>query len=318
MASTPQLSENLPGKLRSVARRAMEDEDDQELLRRFAEDHDELAFEVIVRRHGPMVLGVCQRIMNHRQDAEDAFQATFLVLVQKASSLRKPELLANWLYGVACRIARKTCNRETRRAQQEPSAMSTNEAGSDPTTQAEWRELLSVMDEELQQLPSKYRQPLVLCYLSNMTNEEAAQRLGVPVGSMSYRLGRARQMLQERLERRNQSLPAGFFAGVAFSQALPEVSGNLISATVSLAKGLSTSVPVPSSAPAVELAHTALQAMAREKKQFLILSTLAVLLATFGLSIIVTQFLAGELWQGPPNDYYVIKGSSVPASVFSK
>jgi RNA polymerase sigma factor (sigma-70 family) len=300
----------------------VEEESDPELLRRFAEHRDESAFEAIVRRHGPMVLGVCQRILSHRQDAEDAFQATFLVLVQKASSLRQPELLASWLYVVAGRIARKAKNSQSRRVQQEPSAMST-QASPDPRTEAEWRELLSIMDEELQQLPSKYRQPLVLCYLGNMTNEEAAEKLGWPLGSMSYRLARAREMLQKRLQKRNRSLPAGYFAGMALPLALPQVSGELISTTVSLAKALSASTAgaaagAASSAAPVQMALTTLRAMALEKRKILIASAVAVLLAVFGLGVIVSQFFAGEFGQRPANNYYMIKGSSVPAGVFCK
>lgn len=298
----------------------MEEESDQQLLRRFREYGDERAFEAVVRRHGPMVLGVCQRILSHRQDAEDAFQATFLVLVQKAASLRQPELLANWLYIVACRIARKA--RNNRHVKREPTAMA-NQPSSDPTTEVEWRELLSIMDEELQQLPSKYRQPLVLCYLSNMTNEEAAKKLGWPLGSMSYRLARAREMLQKRLQRRNRSLPAGYFASMGLPLAVPQLSPNLVTTTVSLAKALSGSTAAAaaattSSSPAVNLAVNTLKAMASEKKTHLILNMAALLLIALGISIIVTQFMAGELVQPPRNDYYLIKGSSVPAAVFGK
>lgn len=314
MASIPQLSERAS----SAELRRMEEQSDQQLLRRFCEYGDEKAFEAIVRRHGPMVLGVCQRILNQRQDAEDAFQATFLVLVQKAASLRQPELLANWLYVVACRIARKA--RNTRRGQQESTAM-TSQPGPDPSNEVEWRELLSIMDEELQQLPTKYRQPLVLCYLSNMTNEEAAKKLGWPLGSMSYRLSRARQMLQQRLQRRNRSLPAGYFAGMGLPLAVPQVSSDLVATTVGLAKTLTSSTAgaaVASSSPAVNLAMNTIKAMASEKKVHLILNMVAILLVTFGVSIIVAQYLAGELVQPPRNDYYLIKGSSVPAAVFGK
>jgi RNA polymerase sigma factor (sigma-70 family) len=174
---------------------------DGELLKRFAQQHEEAAFAALLRRHGPMVLSVCRRVLRSIHDAEDAFQVTFLVMVQKAHRLRKPELLGNWLYGVAYRTALHARQRAGRRSEREREAAAmSSDATSDP--EIESSELPRVLDEELHRLPQKYRAPLVLCYLEGKTNAEAAQLLGWPSGSMSYRLARGRELLRERLQSR--------------------------------------------------------------------------------------------------------------------
>jgi RNA polymerase sigma factor (sigma-70 family) len=185
---------------------------DRQLLERFVRQRDEAAFSALVRRHGPMVLGVCRRVLDNAHDAEDAFQATFLVLVRRAGSIGRPELLANWLYGVAYRTAKKARAGVLRRRTQERLAASMPRA--EPGVEAAWQDLRTLLDEELQRLPDKYRAPLVLCYLEGKTNEEAARQLGWPPGSMSARLARGRELLRERLEgrRRNGLLPAPLFA----------------------------------------------------------------------------------------------------------
>ncbi len=174
---------------------------DGELLQRFAQQHEEAAFAALLRRHGPMVLSVCRRVLHRIDDAEDAFQATFLVMVEKAHRLRRPELLGNWLYGVAYRTALHARRRVARRSEREKEAAAmSSDAVSD--REIESRELRRVLDEELHRLPQKYRAPLVLCYLEGKTNEEAARLLGWPSGSMSYRLARGRELLRGRLQAR--------------------------------------------------------------------------------------------------------------------
>ncbi len=173
---------------------------DGQLLEWFVHHREEAAFAALVRRHGPMVLSVCRRVLRNSHDAEDAFQATFLVLAEKAPSVRQPELLANWLYGVAYRTALHARRRASRRSEREREVATLSTVSGDSEMEA--RELRRVLDEELQALPEKYRAPLVLCYLEGMTNEEAARRLGWPSGSMSYRLARGRELLRERLESR--------------------------------------------------------------------------------------------------------------------
>lgn len=173
---------------------------DGQLLEWFVHQREEAAFAALVRRHGPMVLSVCRRLLRNSHDAEDAFQATFLVLAQKASRLRQPELLANWLYGVAYRTALHARRRASRRSEREREVATPSTSSGESDIEA--REVRRILDEALQGLPEEYRAPLVLCYLEGMTNEEAARRLGWPSGSMSHRLARGRELLRERLESR--------------------------------------------------------------------------------------------------------------------
>jgi RNA polymerase sigma-70 factor (ECF subfamily) len=180
-----------------------------------------------------MVQGVCRRILGDVHAAEDAFQAVFLVLVRKSAAIRQPELLANWLYGVACRIARKARISAIRKETRE------RRAGKMPTQEQlldlEWTELKAVLDDELSQLPEKYRAPLVLCYLCGQTNVEAAAQLGWPSGSMSERLARAREMLRTRLNRRGLTLSAGLLALLLTQKAASaDVSPRLVDATVKI------------------------------------------------------------------------------------
>jgi RNA polymerase sigma factor (sigma-70 family) len=189
---------------------------DGELLARFAGGGDRAAFAEIVRRHGPLVLGVCRRVLGHRPDADDAFQATFLILARKAERIDRPERLGNWLYGVATRVAfkaRSTAARwRARESRVEPMA-----PAPDPLLGLAMRELQLALDEELNRLPERHRVPLVLCYLEGKTHEEAADELGCPTGSMSWRLGRAREALRRRLVRRGLTLSVGlvFLLGCA-------------------------------------------------------------------------------------------------------
>src|ERR1051326_6978547 len=136
---------------------------DSDLLERFTTRHEEPVFEALLQRHGPLVLGVCQRVLNHEQDAEDAFQATFLVLARRAGSIRKRTSLGSWLYGVAYRLSLKLKASGARRHAHERrvAAMSRQES---PVDEAAWQELRPVIDQELYGLPEKYRAPLVLCY----------------------------------------------------------------------------------------------------------------------------------------------------------
>jgi RNA polymerase sigma factor (sigma-70 family) len=212
---------------------------DAQLLERFVRDGDESAFAALVERYGPMVMGACRRVLDHAQEAEDAFQATFLLLVRKARTLKHPERLSNWLYGVACRIARKARARAARRAHHERQASSPLPPPPDPALTAAWRELRAQLDEELQTLPAKYRAPLVLCYLDGLTNEQAAHRLGWPTGSISYRLARGRELLRDRLRRRFPNIPPPLFALLPVGCALiSSVPAELIEAVVKLGMAL--------------------------------------------------------------------------------
>jgi RNA polymerase sigma factor (sigma-70 family) len=186
------------------------DASDARLLERFALAGDADAFAALVRRHGPLVWRVCRRVLAHDQDAEDAFQATFLVLARKASSVRRPEALASWLHGVAYRVARKARARRDRPAP--PGEEAVDPAAADPGHEAAWRELGRLIEAEVHALPQEYRLPLLLCYWEGKTNEEAARQLGWPSGTVKTRLARARRLLHGRLARRGVTLSAGVVA----------------------------------------------------------------------------------------------------------
>jgi RNA polymerase sigma factor (sigma-70 family) len=187
------------------------------LLARFSAERDETAFAVLVRRHGPMVFGVCRRVLRDRHAAEDALQATFLVLARKAGQLREPGSLAPWLYGVAARVAARARLEAARRRRRERQA-GVREAV-EPTEDAVWRDLRPVLDEEVDRLPARYRVPFVLCYVAGRTNAEAARQLGCSRGTIATRLARARERLRRRLTGRGVVLSAGL-AGALLSERL--------------------------------------------------------------------------------------------------
>src|SRR5262245_26410923 len=169
------------------------------LLVRFATQRDEAAFTTLVEWHGPMVLGVCRRVLGSLHDAEDAFQATFLVLARKAAGGFRPRTLATWLHAVALRTALKARTAHARRRARE------REAARMPIAQPAERttaDIGAVLDEEIARLPAKYRQAFILCHLEDKTNEEAAVLLGCPKGTVCSRLSWARERLRSRLVRR--------------------------------------------------------------------------------------------------------------------
>jgi RNA polymerase sigma factor (sigma-70 family) len=214
-----------------IGRERPGDATDAQLLERFAAQRDQAAFAALVQRHGPMVLGVCRRVLRHEQDAEDAFQATFLVLARKAGSIGRRELVGNWLYGVACRTAAKARAAAARRRVHERHVVAMPAA--EPTPEVVWQDLRPVLDEEVQRLPDRYRTPFVLCYLHGLTNEEAARHLGCPKGTVLSRLARARERLRARLSRRGLALSAGLLTTVLSQGAAPAmVPASLGEATV--------------------------------------------------------------------------------------
>jgi RNA polymerase sigma factor (sigma-70 family) len=172
---------------------------EQELLHRFVERRDPRAFEAVVQRHGPLVLAVCRQLLVDPNDIDDAFQAAFLVFIRKAASIRKPGSLANWLYGVAYR----TASRLKRRSR--PIRLLTDRAGRSVSCPIDELESISLLHHEIDRLPDKYRQPIVLCYLEGLTHDAAATRLNWPVGTVRGRLARARDRLRDQLERRGVS-----------------------------------------------------------------------------------------------------------------
>jgi RNA polymerase sigma factor (sigma-70 family) len=176
---------------------ARPDADDASLLARYQAANDPAAFTELVRRHGPLVFGVCRRMLGHAHDAEDAFQATFLALVHSARSVRKPNALAAWLYGAAVRVCRKALSRRGTRL---PAARAP--ASPEPLDDVAWKEVRGLLDDELSRLPAAYRDPLVLCYFDGLTRDEAAERLGLSRRTLMRRLEQARLRLRRKLERR--------------------------------------------------------------------------------------------------------------------
>jgi RNA polymerase sigma factor (sigma-70 family) len=193
---------------------------DGQLLECFLARRDEAAFEALVRRHGPMVLGVCARVLRNRHDAEDAFQATFLVLARKAPSLRQPELVGNWLYGAAYRAALETkaANASWRARERQVREMPEREALAETDV---WQDLRPLLDQELNRLPDKYRVPVVLCELEGRKRKEVARQLRIPEGTLSSRLATARRMLAQRLARHGLAL-----AGAALTTALSQAAAS--------------------------------------------------------------------------------------------
>lgn len=189
--------------LRHVRRLAVpggEDLSDADLLQAFLRRQDPEAFEVLVRRHGPMVLHLCRRLLHQREDAEDAFQATFLILARKAGSVRKGAALASWLYGVAYRLALGIRRAAARRRMHEGRARTMTTR--DPSDDLAWREVQVLLEDEIQRLPETYRAVFVLCYLEGKSRAEVAQGLRLKEGTVSSRLARACAQLRARLVRR--------------------------------------------------------------------------------------------------------------------
>jgi RNA polymerase sigma factor (sigma-70 family) len=183
---------------------------DGELLKRFVGAGEEAAFTELLRRHGRLVWGVCRRILHHEQEAEDAFQIVFLVLTNRAKSIRKQASVSSWLYGVAYRVAVRIKQKARKRRACEEQALRASPTNT--VSEACFHELQAILDDELNRLPEKYRAPFVLCYFEARSGQEAARELGLRERTLSSRLAQARKMLQKRLRRRGATLTAGLCA----------------------------------------------------------------------------------------------------------
>jgi polysaccharide export outer membrane protein len=227
---------------------------------RFARDGEIAAFEILMRRHGPLVWSVCRRLLASDHDAEDAFQATFLVLVRKASSIRKQASVASWLYGVAHRIARRACARARQRFGPE---LADAASSADVLSEASKREVQTILEEELAQLPERLRAPLLLCCLEGRTKAEAARQLGWREGTLSSRLARGRSQLRIRLIRRGVALSVATLASLLERRAAAVPLNTVVAAmrTVSLYTLGETAAGTAASAPVMALAKGTLQAM---------------------------------------------------------
>jgi RNA polymerase sigma factor (sigma-70 family) len=217
-----------------IASQHYREDSDEQLLHTFAAQRDDSAFAALVRRHGPMVLNVCRRVLGQEQDAEDAFQATFLVLAQSAATLRKKASLASFLHGTAHRLALSVKRAAARRRKHESQVAARPSV--DPANDLSWREVRALVDEEIARLPEKYRSAFILCCLEELSRAEAAQRLGVNENTLSSRLAEARKRLSQRLACRGVELTAVLAAASTLAtQAASALSPLLISTTTKAA-----------------------------------------------------------------------------------
>jgi RNA polymerase sigma factor (sigma-70 family) len=244
-----------------VAAQSCRHRTDHDLLEEYVARQDEMAFAGLVDRYGPMVMGLCRRQLRHRQDAEDAFQAVFLVLARKAGGIRKSASLPGWLHSVALRAAMRLRAGQARRRARETALIDVAEAnhGADVTV----RETQQVLEEELDRLADKYRAPLLLCCVQGKTRDEAAQQLGWRLGVLRGRLDRGRELLRGRLSRRGVTLPAVLLPlGIAATSEAAVVPA-LLSSTVRAAVGSAHTQAATAalSAPAAALAQGVIQAM---------------------------------------------------------
>src|SRR5262249_22586788 len=258
---------------------------DGELLGCFLSRRDESAFEALLRRHGPMVLGVCRRVLRNEADAEDAFQATFLVLVRKAATIRPRGMVGNWLYGVAHTTALKARAMNTRRLTREREAALPPKPEATAETQ---RQLHALLDQELKVLPDKYRAAIVLCDLEGKTRQDAARHLGVPDGTLAARLARGRVMLAKRLTRRGLAVSGASLEVVmaqfaASASVPPSVVSSTINAATVFAAGQAASGAI---SPAVAiLTEGVLKSMLLSKLKIATAVLVAAVLLVAGISL---------------------------------
>ncbi len=305
---------------------------DEDLLNAYLsgnEPDSQEAFRELVVRHGPMVLGTCRHVLNQTQDAEDAFQATFLVLARKGATIRNRRVLSGWLHEAAYRIAMKLRTRTVRRSALEsqsiamwPSEIEHDDQGE----RAAWNELRPVLHEEVNRLPEKYRVPVILSYLEGKTNDEVADLLQWPVGTVKGRLSRARELLRSRLSRRGLALSAAFLMtalsrGRVFAEAVPS---DLVQRTVRLALSPGSFLPPdsPSSPPAggpagtdlptaVEPTNTRVRRSRRISRIALIVSPFLVAL----LSVAIGSSLAVVLTGGRFSDFQSLIPAWLPVRI---
>jgi RNA polymerase sigma factor (sigma-70 family) len=286
---------------------------DAQLLECFLDQRDDAAFAALMRRHGPMVFGVCHRVLGNSHDAEDAFQATFLVLVRKARSVGQPDLLGNWLYGVAYRTAMAARGETAKRMARERET-----AKPEAAIEGGGRELAALLDRELNQLPEKYRAPIVLCDLQGMTRKDAARQLGWPEGTVHGRLARGRGFLAKRLARQGLALSGGVIAAVSAQQAVSACMpaglemATLKAATATAGTAMTTGI-VP--AKVVALTRRVVQTMLLTKLK---VATVVALLATCALFSATGWLMRYEARAYPPDETGRSSDATVAGNKFSR
>jgi RNA polymerase sigma factor (sigma-70 family) len=287
---------------------------DAELLERFVNHHDEVSFTRLLARHGPMIWSVCRRILPDVHGAEDAFQATILVLLRKAGAVGRHEHLANWLYGVAFRVAldaRAKAARRRHREQVMPEVPATEFAKATPC-----QDINALIDEEVHRLPAPYRTPILLCYYQCKTNAEAAVELGCAEGTVFSRLARARDCLRKRLKRRGLALATGSLALTLAGQAcVASVPPAVLQATLLTALCTATVAAAAAGAispPVAALAEGVLKSMFLTKlKTALALVAMVLLLA--GSAYLVHRAPA----EPPPSRAKGAKAPTTPVARFT-
>jgi len=268
---------------------------DADLVKLYVCRRDEAAFEALVRRHGPMVLGVCRRLLRDSHDTEDAFQAVFLVLVRKAGTLRTPGAVGNWLYGVACRTALEARKAAVRRRAKEANVPPRTNPRDD-----EWDELCLILDHELERLPEKQRAVIVLCDLEGKTRKAAARCLGCPEGTVASRLAHARVRLAKRLARHGFAVSGDTLAGLLAQNAPASVPTQIVAASVKAATALGFGRALPStiSANAISLTEGVLRTMLASKLRAItsvvVVTCLAAVFVGAGTNVLVRKSFATQ------------------------
>jgi RNA polymerase sigma factor (sigma-70 family) len=292
-----------------MAAQKLHEESDEQLLHAFLSCSEESAFAVLVGRHGPMVLQVCRRVLGHAQDAEDAFQATFLVLARNAATLRNKTALASWLYGTAYRLSMKAKQSAVRRRKHERQAP--DRPSENPADELSWREVRAILDEEIACLPEIYRSAFVLCCLESLTIAEAARRLGLKQGTVASRLAESRKRLQRTLGQRGIELTAVLAASALAAQSASALPPVLISTTIkavmATAQGGGTAGLI-SSHVADLVRSTASTAMLSKAK------TVATMLLAFSVLAGVGAWTYGTLAQPRPAEQQAQSSQSHTAS----
>jgi RNA polymerase sigma factor (sigma-70 family) len=270
---------------------------DVQLLESFITRRDEAAFEALVLRQGPIVLGVCRRMLRHAQDAEDAFQATFLVLVRKAASVVPRELVGNWLYGVAYYAARKALTAAVKCRARERQVVEMPEPEAAPGAER-WHDLHALLDEEWSRLPDKYRVAIVLCDLEGNGHREAARQIGCPQGTLSARVSRGRALLAKRLARHGLPFSGSALAVALCQGAVPAaVPTSLLASTVKAGSLMAAGRSVTAGLVSAEVA-----ALTKGVLQTMLLSKLKIATAVLLAGGLIAGVVTGTAYQAtaPP------------------